>query len=400
MARPRSPSAACRPLTPVETEHFIPCWGFRAEADGRLLGYTADTGPGEAVVEDRRWRGPVPERGHPSVAGRGRTASGATRPSAAGRGRRGSAAGRCEAPHADPPPGRWGRQLGAYGGFRRLRRRSGDRRAVARVRDSGRRQRADRSATARSRRILLVEAGAAIHRSAPQVAGAQTLLTTRRDGHQPRQDGGQPGIAPAMISVVAVTPADDRRHDSAIFASPEPAQRVPLGPPGEPQDARAGRAGQRGVEPEAAEQRAYSPGARRSDPDERPRRQQGRECADPDQPHQQHRGGTARQALDELASLGLDDLGRPVAGLGSSVTTTTRQTPPRGRRAGPRRLDPDADADQRRRHGQGDPATEAWVIGAGTSMSDSTAPSDSARVKSRVAATSRGPPPRRRGARC
>ena len=37
-------------LTPVETEHFIPCWGFRIEADGRRLGYTADTGPGDPVV--------------------------------------------------------------------------------------------------------------------------------------------------------------------------------------------------------------------------------------------------------------------------------------------------------------------------------------------------------------
>ena len=36
-------------LTPIETEHFIPCWGFRAEADGRVLGYTADTGPGDSV---------------------------------------------------------------------------------------------------------------------------------------------------------------------------------------------------------------------------------------------------------------------------------------------------------------------------------------------------------------
>ena len=36
-------------LTPVETEHFIPCWGFRVEADGRVLGYTADTGPCDAV---------------------------------------------------------------------------------------------------------------------------------------------------------------------------------------------------------------------------------------------------------------------------------------------------------------------------------------------------------------
>ena len=32
-------------LTPVETQHFIPCWGFRAQADGKLLAYTADTGP-------------------------------------------------------------------------------------------------------------------------------------------------------------------------------------------------------------------------------------------------------------------------------------------------------------------------------------------------------------------
>ena len=32
-------------LTPVETVHYIPCWGFRIEADGRTLGYTADTGP-------------------------------------------------------------------------------------------------------------------------------------------------------------------------------------------------------------------------------------------------------------------------------------------------------------------------------------------------------------------
>ena len=36
-------------LTPIETMHFIPCWGFRAEADGRVLGYTADSGPCEAV---------------------------------------------------------------------------------------------------------------------------------------------------------------------------------------------------------------------------------------------------------------------------------------------------------------------------------------------------------------
>jgi ribonuclease BN (tRNA processing enzyme) len=32
-------------LTPVETQHYIPCWGFRIEADGRRLAYTADTAP-------------------------------------------------------------------------------------------------------------------------------------------------------------------------------------------------------------------------------------------------------------------------------------------------------------------------------------------------------------------
>ena len=36
-------------LTPMATEHFIPCWGFRAEADGALLAYTADTGPCDNV---------------------------------------------------------------------------------------------------------------------------------------------------------------------------------------------------------------------------------------------------------------------------------------------------------------------------------------------------------------
>ena len=37
----------------------------------------------------------------------------------------------------------------------------------------------------------------------------------------------------------------------------------------------------------------------------------------------------------------------------------------------------------------GESATDAWVIGAGSSISDSTAPSDSARVKRRVHATKR-----------
>jgi ribonuclease BN (tRNA processing enzyme) len=32
-------------FSPVRTQHFIPCWGFRIEADGRRLSYTADTAP-------------------------------------------------------------------------------------------------------------------------------------------------------------------------------------------------------------------------------------------------------------------------------------------------------------------------------------------------------------------
>lgn len=32
-------------LTPVRTQHYIPCWGFRVEGDGRRLAYTADTAP-------------------------------------------------------------------------------------------------------------------------------------------------------------------------------------------------------------------------------------------------------------------------------------------------------------------------------------------------------------------
>lgn len=32
-------------VTPVATQHYIPCWGFRMEADDRRLAYTADTAP-------------------------------------------------------------------------------------------------------------------------------------------------------------------------------------------------------------------------------------------------------------------------------------------------------------------------------------------------------------------
>jgi ribonuclease BN (tRNA processing enzyme) len=38
-------------LTPVETQHYIPCWGFRMEADGRRLAYTADTAPCDGLTD-------------------------------------------------------------------------------------------------------------------------------------------------------------------------------------------------------------------------------------------------------------------------------------------------------------------------------------------------------------
>ncbi len=38
-------------LTPIETQHYIPCWGFRIEADGKRLAYTADTAPCGGLVD-------------------------------------------------------------------------------------------------------------------------------------------------------------------------------------------------------------------------------------------------------------------------------------------------------------------------------------------------------------
>jgi ribonuclease BN (tRNA processing enzyme) len=38
-------------LTPVQTLHYIPCWGFRIEGDGRRLSYTADTAPCGGLVD-------------------------------------------------------------------------------------------------------------------------------------------------------------------------------------------------------------------------------------------------------------------------------------------------------------------------------------------------------------
>lgn len=38
-------------VAPRETQHYIPCWGFRVEADGRRLAYTADTAPCSGLAD-------------------------------------------------------------------------------------------------------------------------------------------------------------------------------------------------------------------------------------------------------------------------------------------------------------------------------------------------------------
>jgi ribonuclease BN (tRNA processing enzyme) len=48
-----SSAIACGDLSlwPIETQHYIPCWGFRVEADGRRLAYTADTAPCDGLSD-------------------------------------------------------------------------------------------------------------------------------------------------------------------------------------------------------------------------------------------------------------------------------------------------------------------------------------------------------------
>jgi ribonuclease BN (tRNA processing enzyme) len=38
-------------MTPVRTQHYIPCWGFRLEADARRIAYTADTAPCDGLTD-------------------------------------------------------------------------------------------------------------------------------------------------------------------------------------------------------------------------------------------------------------------------------------------------------------------------------------------------------------
>ena len=93
-------------MTPVRTQHYIPCWGFRMEADGRRLAYTADTAPCRRPVRPRDRCRPAAQRGDPADARRGRSASGAARPHHARRGGRRGARGRVATPGPDPSAGR------------------------------------------------------------------------------------------------------------------------------------------------------------------------------------------------------------------------------------------------------------------------------------------------------
>ena len=38
-------------LGPIETQHYIPCWGFRIESEGKRLAYTADTAPCGGLID-------------------------------------------------------------------------------------------------------------------------------------------------------------------------------------------------------------------------------------------------------------------------------------------------------------------------------------------------------------
>jgi ribonuclease BN (tRNA processing enzyme) len=38
-------------MTPVATQHYIPCYGFRVETDGRRFAYTADTAPCPGLID-------------------------------------------------------------------------------------------------------------------------------------------------------------------------------------------------------------------------------------------------------------------------------------------------------------------------------------------------------------
>ena len=175
-------------------------------------------------------------------------------------------------------------------------------------------------------------------------------------------------------------------------------QRVALRAAGEPQHAGARGTGQGGVEPEAPEQCADAQPLAGHDPDEEPRREQRRSAPIPISHTSSSVAVPPERRSTSSPALGLDQLGRPVLARRSSLRHgDARRRPPRGPR-GDRRQPRSRPTAGRATAGtaRGESATEACVIGAGSSISDSTAPSDSASVKRRVPPRSGERHPRRR----
>ncbi|WP_278260297.1 hypothetical protein [Nocardioides convexus] len=50
-------------IEPFEVDHPVPAYGLRVSAFGKVLAYSGDTGPTDALFESRRRRRPVPVRG-------------------------------------------------------------------------------------------------------------------------------------------------------------------------------------------------------------------------------------------------------------------------------------------------------------------------------------------------
>ena len=93
-------------MTPVQTQHYIPCWGFRFEADGRRLAYTADTAPCDGLTDLADRCRPASQRGDAADARGRRAATGAARPHHTGGGGRRGPRGRVATIGPDPPAGR------------------------------------------------------------------------------------------------------------------------------------------------------------------------------------------------------------------------------------------------------------------------------------------------------
>ena len=308
-------------LTPVQTQHYIPCWGFRAEADGRRLAYTADTAPCGGLTDL------------------------ATAPTCC------SARPRCDRWTRTAPPEPRGHLTPAEAGD--AAREGGSRRLLLThmpvngdgswARTAQPRPSSPRSRSPSRRRPTRSEASAGPARSngrrprsrRPRPAPGRPPPRQRRRAEQ----CARPGTAPPITSAAPKTKTSTSPIiTSAIFAA------VSMNQPSE-WPWRARRATGRRV-PRRRRGRCRSRSrrtARRSqplaahEPDEQPRCQQRRQRPDTDEPHQQQRRGATREPLDQLASIGLETSVGPSSRGCSSLTAPMRRTPARGPRAGPRR---------------------------------------------------------------